>query len=330
MDPDLCNLWIDFCCQYKNNLQPSTNSAMIVSITLAFLLLLSISAHAQDLESKGELRIYHRATQIGTVASREFKDDKGRVIKVIYYTDAGNSMSNFREESLRVQSSSTFDYDEYGCPIKSKSYDQSAKLTRIEELRCVEGTATRRLAIIRNSLGIKQGEARYTADGSTQTILHFDSNGEKVIAITGELPSDTDLVHGWGNVLHGFALGIAANREKGRQQDLTVHVSLKYVGNDTGQIMVSPVLLELKNSNGQVIEQKAAHRINPYQTQYNECPSYLQMGAPQPGRAQPQYQYNLGEQYERLSPGKYSMTITYCVTGLSERLASNTIEIEVE
>lgn len=303
---------------------------MTLSITLCLLLLLSISAHAQDPESKGELRIYHRATQIGTVASREFKDDKGRVVKVIYYTHADLNSSNFREESLRVQSSSTFDYDEYGCPIKSQSYDHKAKLTRIEELRCVEGTATRRLAIIRNGQGIKQGEARYTATGSAQTVLHFDSNGEKVIAITGELPRDTDLIHGWGNVLHGFALGIAANREKGRQQDLNVHVSLKNVGNDAGQIMVSPVLVELKNSNGQAIELKPPYRINPYQTQFNHCPSYMQMGAPRLGWAQPQYNYNLGEQYERLSPGKYSITVTYCVQGQSERLVSNTIEIEVE
>lgn len=303
---------------------------VIVKVTLALLLLFSISARAQDLESKGELRIYHRPTQIGVVASREFKDDKGRVVKVIYYTDAGNSESNFREELLREQSSRTFEYDEYGCPIKSKSYDQAAKLIRIEELRCAEKTATRSLAIIRNAQGIKQGEARYTKTGSTQTVLHFDSNGEKVIAITGELPTDTDLIHGWGNVLHGFALGIAAIREKGRQQDLTVHVSLKNVDNDAGQIMVSPILVELKNSNGQVVEQKAAHRINPYQTQYNECPSFMQMGAPRRGRAQPQYNYSLGEQYERLSPGKYSITVTYCVTGLSERLVSNTIEIEVE
>ena len=301
---------------------------MIMSVILAFLLLLSISA--QDLENKGELRIYHTATQIGTVASREFKDDKGRVIKVIYYTDAGNSMSNFREESLREQSSRTFNYDEYGCRIKSKSYDQNGKLTHDEELRCAEGTATRSLAIIRNGQGIKQGEARYKATGSTQTVLQFDSNGEKVIGITGELPTDTDLIHGWGNLLHGFALGIAAEREKGRQQDMVVHVSLKNVDNEAGQIMVSPILVELKNSNGQVVEQKAAHRLNPYQTQFNHCPSYLQMGAPQKGRAQPQYNYSLGEQYERLPPGKYSITVTYCVSGVSERLVSNTIEIEVE
>lgn len=303
---------------------------MIVTVTLALLLLMSISVHAQDSEGKGELRIYHRPTQIGTVAMRQFKDDKGRVIKIIYYTDADNSMSNFREELLREQSSTTFDYDASGCPIKGKTYDQAAKLTRIDEVRCAEGTATRSLTIIRNSLGIRDRESRHKANGSTQTTLYFDSNGEKVVAINGELPSDTDLIHGWGNVLHGFALGIAANREKGLQGDLVVHVSLKNTGNDASQIMASPVLLQLKDSNGQVVKQKAAYRNSPKQIQTIECPAYMQVGGPRPGQAQHHFSYGLRERYERLSPGKYSITLTYCVTGLGEQLVSNTIEIEVE
>lgn len=271
------------------------------------LLLLSVTARTQDDKSKGELRIYERATQIGTVASREFKDDKGRLVKVIYYSHADPYTNDFREQSTR-----TFDYDEYGCPVKSKTYDRKSKLTRTEDVRCVDGTATRSLTIARNSLGIKESEARHTATGATQTALQFDSTGEKVVAITGELPSDADLVHGWGNVAHGLALAIAANREKGSQQDLDVYVSIKNVGNDAGMIMVSPVVIELKDSNGQVVEQKIDYRLNRNQTRANECPSYLQMAAPGRGRAQPQYSFNLGEQYERLAPGRYSMTIAYC------------------
>ena len=302
-----------------------------LNYTLPILLLLSISARAQDPGPKSELRIYERATQIGTAANREFRDDKGRVVKVIYYTHAGNSMSNFREELLREQSSRTFEYDEAGCRIKSKSFDRTRKLTGSEEVRCLDGTATRSLTIVRNSLGIKQGEARHTSSGGTQTALEFDSNGEKVIAITGELPSDTDLKHGWGNVLHGFALGIAPNREKGRQQELYVHVSIKNVdNNDTGLVMAAPVLIELKDSNGQLVEPKAAFRLNRKQSQSNECPTYMQMAAPRPGRAQAQYTLDVGEQYERLAPGKYSMTIAYCVSGVSEPLVSNRIQIEVE
>jgi hypothetical protein len=301
----------------------------LIRTTLVILLLLSVSARAQNPESKGELQMYERATQIGTVARREFKDDKGRIVKEIYYTHADNSMSRFREELLREQSSRTFEYDEHDCQIMSRSYDHTLKLTRIEEVRCFDRTATRKLTIARNSLGIKQGEARHTATGGIQTIIQFDSNGEKVVAISGELPGDTDLINGWGNVLHGFALGIAANREKGRQQDLVVHISIKNVGKDAREAMVSPVLIELKDTNGQVAKQKAAYRSKPNQTRSNECPSYLEQGAPRPGWAQQQYTHSLSEQYDRLAPGKYSMTVAYCVSGLSERLVSNTIQIEV-
>ena len=140
-------------------------------MTLGILLLLSIPVSAQ--EPEGKLRIYERATQIGTVASREFKDDKGRLVKVIYYSHADTTTNDFREQSTR-----TFDYDEYGCPIKSGSYDRTSKLTRTDEVRCVEGTATPSLTIVRNALGIKHGEIRHTATGGTQTALQFDNTGE--------------------------------------------------------------------------------------------------------------------------------------------------------
>lgn len=294
---------------------------------IVFLLLLSISARAQEREPKGELHIYPRATQIGTVANREFKDHKGRIVKVIYYTYGDGSMSNFREELLRVQSSRTSEYDEHDCPIKNKSYDRSFNLISVEEVRCSEGTSIPVLTIVRNSADIKQRESRHTETGSTQTVLQFDSTGEKVIGISGEVPADVDLVHGWGNVSHGFALGIAANRESGRQQDLEIYVTVKNVDNDSWTTMVSPVLIELKHSNGQAVQQRASYTGKPDES--GACPTYMQIGAPRAGRALIHYSLNLGERYDPLPPGKYSMTITYCVSEGSERLVSNTIQIEV-
>jgi len=63
-------------------------------VTLIVVLLFASSARAQ--KTKGELRLYERATQIGTVANREFKDDKGRVVKVIYYTQSDKSIGSAR------------------------------------------------------------------------------------------------------------------------------------------------------------------------------------------------------------------------------------------
>jgi len=303
------------------------NKNLNLIITLGIVLLLSISAHTQELEPKGELRIYPRATQIGTVANREFKDDKGRIVKVIYYDYAGGFSAKFREELLREQSSSTYEYDEYDCAIKSKSYNRLRNLISVEEVRCVEGTSIPLLTTVRNSSDVKQRESRHTETGSTQTVLQFDSTGEKVIGINGELPGDTDLVLGWGNAVNGFALGIAADHESGSQQDFRVYVTVKNVDNDSWTVMVSPVLVELKQSNGQVIQEKATYTSNPNEA--GACPTFLKTGAPRAGRAIIQYGFNLDERFDPLPPDKYSMTITYCMSERSERLVSNTIQIEV-
>jgi len=304
----------------------STNSLII-------LLLLSISVRAQEPEPKGELRIYHRGTQIGTAAAREFKDDKGRLIKAIYYTYTGESDSggNFREELLREQSTSTFEYDESGCPSKSKNYDRGFKLLHTYEVTCFEGTATPKLTIIRNSHGVKTAEKRHTATGAGRAMLYFDSDGDKVVGISGELPADADLVHGWGDPLRGFALGIAGNREKGQQEELRVHVTIKNVSHDAEPlVMISPIQIELKDASGRLVEPKTAYRPNLAQIQSDECPSYMKEGAPGTGRSQFKASYALGEQFNRLAPGNYSITVAYCVSGVSGRLVSNTIVLEVE
>ena len=173
---------------------------------------------------------------------------------------------------MREQSSRTYEYDEYSCQIKSKSYDRLLNLTGVEDVRCLEGTATPILTTVRNTSNIKLRESRHTTTGSTQTILEFDSTGEKVIGITGELPSDIDLVHGWGDVVHGFALGIAANRESGSQQDLDVYVTVKNVDDDSYTVMVSPATIELKHSNGQLIQERPVHISNPNQSPASACP----------------------------------------------------------
>jgi hypothetical protein len=302
----------------------------LMVIALSFWLLLSISVRAQDRESKGELHIYPRATQIGIVANREFKDQKGRVVKVIYYGYDDYSTNNFREELLRERSSLTSEYDEYGCQIKSKSYDHLLNLIAVEEVRCAEGTSTPLLSTRRNSSEIKQRETRHTETGGAKTILEFDSTGEKVIGITGEFPEDADLVHGWGNVLNGLAVGIAPNRESGPQQDLSVNVTIKNVDNDSSDLMLSPVLFELKHSNGQVIQEKMFRLSNSNKIESGACPNYMRMGAPRAGRASILYSLNLGEMYDPLPAGKYSITITYCVSQDLERLVSNTIQIEVK
>ena len=300
-------------------------------LSLIILLLFSVVLRAQVAQPNGELRVYPRATQIGTVASRTFKDDQGRTVKVIYYFGGGSFEGPYREDLLREQSIHLYKYDNHDCRIKSESYEPGMRLSRTAEVRCFDGTATPYLTTVCDARGIKQTETRHTASGSTQTVLYFDHAGDKVVAINGDLPIDTDLTSGWGVVFSGFACGIAANRERGRQEELAVHVSIKNISHDgDGVVMISPVLVELKNSSGRVIERKEAYRKDESKTQFDGCPTYMSQGAPFAGRSQLQPGYGLGEQYDRLVPGKYTLTITYCVSGVPGRLVSNTILLEVE
>jgi len=97
--------------------------------TLIILLLLSIVVRAQVSDPKSELRLYSRATQIGTTASREFKDDKGRIVKVIYYTGGGSFGGPYREELLREQSIRSYTYDDHNCRIRGERYEPGMKLS---------------------------------------------------------------------------------------------------------------------------------------------------------------------------------------------------------
>ncbi len=301
-------------------------------VVLVALLLLASGVRAQVAEQQGELRIYDRATQINTVANREFKDQRGRVIKVIYYTGGGGGFEGpYSEELLREQSIRVYTYDEHDCRVRSENYEPGMKLTSTVEVQCLAGTRTPGLTTTRDARGIKQAEVKHDAKGSTQTTLYFDADGHKVIAIDGDTPPDVDLAHGWGKVSGGFACGIAANREKGRQEDLHVWVTIKNISYRTEEVlMVSPVLVELKDSAGRLIEPKAEYEGDGNKIQSGACPTYMSQGAPRAGESDLLRSYALGERYHRLTPGTYSMTVKHCLPTMRGLLVSNTILFEVE
>lgn len=125
---------------------------------LAALLIFAGSANAQTKET-GELHLYSHSTQIGIVANREFKDTKGRVVKVIYY---GSSESNgpFHEELLMERSIHTYQFDENDCSIKSESFAPGMILTGSGESICFEGTSQAKLVTLCNARGIRTTEIR--------------------------------------------------------------------------------------------------------------------------------------------------------------------------
>jgi hypothetical protein len=69
----------------------------------------------------------------------------------------------WREDLLREQSIHTYTYDDHDCRIKSESYEPGMKLSRTEDVRCLDGTATPRLTTIRDARGVKQAETSHNS-----------------------------------------------------------------------------------------------------------------------------------------------------------------------
>jgi hypothetical protein len=305
-----------------------------MSILPAALFILIGSANAQTKET-GELHLYSHSTQIGVVANREFKDTKGRVVKVIYYTGGTSEFNGpFREELLQEHSIHTFQFDDNDCSIKSESFAPGMKPSGSSETICFEGTSEAKLITIRNARGIKTVEIRKILKDDhsrTKSTLFFDATGEKVVALDGDIPTDVDLLHGWGEPLNGLALGIAANREKGRLEELQVWSSLKNI-DDAGERMprIWPLLIELKDSNGRFIEPTAQYADDMNQFQSEECPRDKDWGAPFAGSSQLQRGFSFRDRYGQPAPGRYSITIKYCLGDTGKLLLSNTIDVEIE
>jgi len=298
---------------------------------LTTLILPSIFATAQENDAKGELHLYNRPTQIGTAANREFTDDKGRIYKIIYYTSLTGLEAAVREDQLRVQSISKFTYDDNNCQIKQETFSAEMKLLRVNDVKCFEGTSTPSLTISSDARGVKQMETRHSTSGSTKTSFYFADDGKKITGINGQLPTDIDLTNGWGEEFSGFACSIAANRERGRQQDLQIHVTIKNLHQEKSyNVMISPIDVELKDSSGRFVAHRDSYERTEPAKLRDGCPIYLDQGAPQIGHAQLQAGLELGTNYDQLAPGKYSLRISYCLSGVSGYLVSNTIFLQVE
>jgi hypothetical protein len=276
------------------------------------------------------LRIYERPTQIGTVANRVFRDAKGRIVKTIYYT-GGALQGLYGEESLREQSTRVTTYDDYNCAVKNETFEPGMKLARTSETICREGTATPHISIGRDTRGVKQSETRHELDGRTRTSLYFDDEGERVMSIWGHTPLDVDLAHGWGKEADGLACGIAASRERGRQSELRVWVTIKNISQrrEDGLLMVSPVAFELRDAAGRLVAPKADFEEDSDEAASTACPATEGRGVPRAGASELLRSYELGERYEPLPPGMYSAIVKHCLSSKRQLLVSNTIHFEI-
>lgn len=296
--------------------------------TVALIFAFSIAAFAQQDDSPGELILYHSHTQVGTVARREFKDEKGRVYKTIYYTLVDfSSRGPFREDQLREQSIDLIFYDESNCRVRSERDDPYTKTKRITMVECQEGTATPKLTTYLDTRGIRERETRHSRTGVT---LYFDSEGKKVVAIRGVIPDDADLVNGWGQKTGGLSVGIAINQQRGRQKDMRIYETTKNIDRDIDpRLMISPLEYELKDISGRTVKPKERRYQPETVPDIDGCPGRFGQGAPAKGLAHNSLSIALQDNFHPLPAGKYSFTLKLCVSGSATTLVSNTISFEI-
>ena len=303
-------------------------SLRIVLIAISvLLLLLDTGSNAQEDVRTSQLQIYDRPTQAGTVADRVFKDSKGRVVKSIIYT--GGGPAPYREELLQVYLISIAKYGPNDCVVRAATYWPGMILKSMIEGTCWPGTATPKLTIFRDAHGVRTQETRHKTENGKSTVLLFDATGEKVVAIKSLTPDDVDLVHGWGKEVGGFACGIAANRERGHQEDMELFVTVKNISfRQDRRVIVSPVAVELKDSAGRLIGPKAEFATKEAKISPGTCPPFGE--GPPVGESRLLTSYRLGERYDPLASGKYEMTVRVCSPVIAGLMVSNTLFLEIE
>jgi hypothetical protein len=303
------------------------NLRIVLMAMSVLLLLLDSKAYAQADVQTSQLHIYDRPTQAGTVADREFRDSKGRVVRSVVYT--GGGPAPYREELLRVYLISIAKYGANDCVVRAATYWPGMILKSMIEGTCWPGTANPKLIVVRDAHGVRTQETRYKAEAGKKTVLLFDATGEKVIAIKSQTPDDVNLAHGWGNEVGGFACGIAANRERGLQEDMELFVTVKNINFRRDRVsMVSPLVAELKDSAGRVVGPKAELAAKEAKISPNTCPPFSEL--PLVGESLLLTSSRLSERYDRLAPGKYEMTVRLCSPVISGLLISNTLLLEIE
>jgi hypothetical protein len=212
-----------------------TAVAMVLTVALP-----ATSASADD--QTGTLKIYDLMSEIGTVACREFRDDAGRLTRVIYYTTRAPALKGpFDPNDLIVQSSETYDYDQNGRKIRSSTFDGNGILNGYaicrynrfgDVLDIIDFTAD----------GRKQYEMRYTyfqrpvspTPASTRptqrlrtlTELDFDDAGERIIGVTGPLPDDLPPSWEWGPPAGGWRCAIAPCSASATREKMKIEITM--------------------------------------------------------------------------------------------------------
>jgi hypothetical protein len=272
---------------------------------------------------KAELEMYGMATQIGIVARRTIRDRSGRIAREVYYGGpTNNGLGPSDEKDLGVQYIEVYFYD------ASKRVDHVERWEAGKRLPSVEhnaydaaGELVRKWFV--ETDGVRRYETRFR-DQSTFAELYFDDTGTYLTSLRWHLVNDIDLPHGWGKVGGGMACGITLSTERGPFDKFELWVNIKNVVEKYLMIdnLVEPSF-ELSDAWGKIIPLK-----NPRGPQDRPYLTGQSLDLDEAGFMYPAYK--LGNYFDPLPPGKYTIRIQQPVPERNVILVSNAVTFVVQ
>jgi hypothetical protein len=263
------------------------------------------------------LHCYGAETQIGVVARREFFDDRGLVVKEIFYrSNDRTGQRTCADDMLRVYTIRNITRDALGRSVAETELSADGEVERVLRHEYPGDSTEASRDIWSAPDGTRRYEIRHLQDGRTAH-LYYDAKG-LVAGVMGPLPTDVGYALRWGTEVDGWSCGIAVANG-------SVYVHLKNgTQKETSATFVDWFATELHDMHGSLVpplrafaaarEAKAATRGTGRLIRPLEAANYA---------------YGLEERYGRLAPGHYALVVwhPHPITGVM--LRSNTFEFDV-
>ena len=289
-------------------------------IATSLLFILSLMPSVTSAESV--FRCYAAMTEIGTVARRDFTDQRGFVMKTILYGSREDGVQPAcSEANLRIQSVRTFERDALGRVVVERHDLFPALLSLVRyEYGSDDMWPARRTQFGRD--GSRRYEIRYSGR-QERSHIYFDRSG-RVAGINGDMPSDLILAFEWGSEADGWTCGIALAKEHdGGLREINLHLR-----NRSNTRVSTPFIqffeTELRDNQGRIIdltpEFTATLATMPRTGGINRLLN--------PGETA-FYSFDLNPRYGRLAPGRYSLAVRYPHPVTGTMLTSNTLTFDI-
>jgi hypothetical protein len=284
----------------------------------------------------GVLELYTSPNPLGLAGRREFRDDKGRVAKTIFYMS--NRVSPpYPEDSLAVHSIVIITYSEDGRRSREEHRNADMTLARIQDIETTdESTSTHSWRRPDETLSYQIVSWRGPEGKLQQAHLYFDVTGKRLVAAGGVLPAGVDLAEGWGETVNGLACGIGAERRCAPLDEMTVSISFRNSGKDAAKVVTAlpyhELRMELHDAKGDLVPQdvEGMAKRDRQQVESNRGTGEARQTVEPGGVGNFSGPVDLKDWYKDLAPGPYRLTIRHRAAGDDFPLVSNTLTIEIK